>query len=174
MCYYCSKVSTTGHQHKAMASYMIQVDAFHSTAKSPIHGSGYAERPPLLLVCIIFGLRFRSGLHTNTAVKWIVHSSSESISQQQLPLTRHQAFLYLPLNGAWHCREVYPGRVLQTDRIYRLSMSVSSARGPERPSGMRSEQKEPGTSPFVNQLLVLETMKTLGWPTLSRLIVHFL
>lgn len=76
---------------------------------------------PLLMVCIIFGLRLSSRLNANTAVKWIICSSSESISEQQLLLPRHQALLYLSFNGAWHYHECYPVRLLCIDRTCRLS-----------------------------------------------------
>lgn len=73
---------------EALEQTYVQVDPFYSTAKSltmpyVARGSRFSvrtQRPSLLMVCIMFGLRFGSRLNTNTAVKWIIHSSSESIS----------------------------------------------------------------------------------------------
>lgn len=67
---------------------VVQVDPFYSaaeslTARSWLGGSRFSvrmQRPPLLMVCIIFGLRVSSRLNANTAVKWIIHSGGESIS----------------------------------------------------------------------------------------------
>lgn len=109
---------------EALEQAYVQVDPFYSTAKSLImpyvaRGSRFSvrtQRPSLLMVCIMFGLRFSSRLNTNTAVKWIIHSSGESISEQQLLPARRQAFpLYLSLNGSWHCHECCPARLLYTD-----------------------------------------------------------
>lgn len=115
-CYYCSTISTCVfffsplfRSHwtpaEALEQAYVQVDPFYSTAKSLImpyvaRGSRFSvrtQRPSLLMVCIMFGLRFSSRLNTNTAVKWIIHSSGESISEQQLLPARRQAFPPLPV-----------------------------------------------------------------------------
>lgn len=72
-----------------MASKVIsQVDPFQSTAKQLTVRDSYMargsrlsvrmQRPSLFMVCI--RAAFQSRLNANTAVKWIIHSSNESIS----------------------------------------------------------------------------------------------
>lgn len=144
-CYYCSTISTC---MCFFPSLFVQSDLtpaervyglrgcctsrsllFHSGAArsaSAARGSRLSVRmqrppPPSSWVVLYSDCVSVPRPSASTAVKWIIHSSGESISEQQLLLPRRQALLYLPLNGARRYRERYPVRSLHIDRIHGLS-----------------------------------------------------
>lgn len=78
---YCGTSRSFGTSVRASRTILFDSEVALDAHKA--RGSRFGvrtQRPSPLMVCIMFGLRFSARLNANTAVKWIIHSSSESIS----------------------------------------------------------------------------------------------